>query len=44
MEATNLYGNALAEYLYDSAHDVSAINPASIKSFAQGKLLLTKNR
>ena len=43
MEATNIYGNALAEFLYDQGHDVSVINPARIKGFAHGELLRTKN-
>jgi transposase len=43
MEATNVYGNALAEYLYDHNHKVSVVNPARIKGFAQSELLRTKN-
>lgn len=43
MEATNIYGNALAEFLYDQEFDVSIVNPARIKGFAQGELLRTKN-
>jgi transposase len=42
MEATNIYGNALAEYLYDRGYDVSIVNPARIKGFAQSELLRTK--
>ena len=42
MEATNIYGNALAEFLYDEGFDVSVINPARIKGFAQSELLRTK--
>ena len=42
MEATNIYGNALAEYLYDNGYDVSIVNPARIKGFAQSELLRTK--
>ena len=43
MEATNIYGNALAEYLYDENHNVSVVNPARIKGFAQSEMLRTKN-
>ena len=43
MEATNIYGNALAEYLYDKNHKVSIVNPARIKGFAQSEMLRTKN-
>jgi transposase len=43
MEATNVYGNALAEYLYDQNHKVSVVNPARIKGFAQSEMLRTKN-
>lgn len=43
MEATNVYGNALAEYLYDNNHKVSVVNPARIKGFSQSELLRTKN-
>lgn len=43
MEATNVYGNALAEFLFDHGHGVSVVNPARIKGFAQGELLRTKN-
>ena len=42
MEATNIYGNELAEYLYDAGYDVSVVNPARIKGFAQSELLRTK--
>lgn len=43
MEATNVYGNALAEYLYDQNHKISVVNPARIKGFAQSEMLRTKN-
>lgn len=43
MEATNVYGNALAEFLFDHGYAVSVVNPARIKGFAQGELLRTKN-
>lgn len=42
MEATNNYGHALAEFLFDSGFDVSMVNPARVKGFAQGELLRTK--
>jgi len=42
LEATNNYGHPLAEFLYDRGHDVSLVNPARIKGFAQGELLRTK--
>jgi transposase len=43
MEATNVYGNKLAEFLFDAGYDVSVVNPARIKGFAKGELLRTKN-
>jgi len=42
MEATNIYGNKLAEYLYDLDYEVSIVNPISIKGFAQSELNRTK--
>lgn len=42
MEATNTYGHSLAEFLYDQGFQVSMVNPARIKGFAQGELLRTK--
>ena len=42
LEATNIYGHALAEFLFDSGHSVSMVNPARVKGFAQGELLRTK--
>ena len=42
MEATSTYGEALAEYLFESGHKVSVVNPARIKGFAQGELMRTK--
>lgn len=42
LEATNTYGHLLAEFLYDLGFDVSLVNPARIKGFAQGELLRTK--
>ena len=42
MEATSIYGEALAEFLYEAGHIVSVVNPARIKGFARGELLRTK--
>jgi len=42
MEATGTYGEALAQYLFDAKHQVSVVNPARIKGFAQGELMRTK--
>lgn len=42
MEATNTYGQLLAESLYDAGYDVSVVNPARIKGFARSELLRTK--
>ncbi len=42
LEATNTYGHPLGEFLYDRGFDVSLVNPARIKGFAQGELLRTK--
>jgi transposase len=38
MEATGRYGEALAETLYESGHDVSVVNPARIKKYADSQL------
>jgi transposase len=38
MESTNIYGEALAEYLFDQGYTVSIVNPARIKGFAQSEL------
>lgn len=43
MEATNVYGVSLAEFLYDQGYEVSVVNPARIKGFARSELLRTKN-
>lgn len=43
MEATNIYGNALAEYLFNEHIVISVVNPARIKGFAQSELIRTKN-
>lgn len=42
MEATSSYGETLAEYLFETGHQVSVVNPARIKGFAQGELMRTK--
>ncbi|NWF39896.1 IS110 family transposase [Mariprofundus sp. NF] len=42
MESTGSYGEALAQYLYDAGYQVSIVNPARIKGFAQGELIRTK--
>lgn len=42
MESTNIYGEALAEYLFDNGYVVSIVNPARIKGFAQSELARTK--
>lgn len=42
LEATNVYGHALAEYLFDEGFSVSIVNPARVKGFSQGELLRTK--
>lgn len=42
LEATGTYGEALATYLFDAGHQVSIVNPAIIKAYAQSHLLRTK--
>lgn len=42
LEATNTYGQALAEYLYDAGYTVSVVNPAQIKAFGESQLSRTK--
>ena len=37
LEATGIYGEALAEYLYDSRFVVSVVNPARVKGFSQSE-------
>lgn len=34
LEATNVYSQAVAEYLHDAGHQVSVVNPAQVKAFA----------
>jgi transposase len=38
MEATGVYGQALAEYLSDAGHQVSVVNPAQIASYGKSTL------
>jgi transposase len=42
MEATGSYGEKLAQYLFDNQFNVSVVNPARIKGFAQSKLRRVK--
>lgn len=42
MEATGIYGEALATYLVDHGHTVSIVNPVQIKSFRGAQLNRTK--
>jgi transposase len=42
LEATSIYGEALAEFLYGAGFQVSIVNPARIKGFAKSELLRTK--
>lgn len=42
MELTNIYGEALSEYLHDRGFLVSIVKPARIKGFAQSELIRTK--
>ena len=42
MESTGVYGEELAEYLYDQGFSVSVVNPARIKGFAQSELIRSK--
>ena len=42
MEATGVYGEALATYLFDAGYTVSVVNPAQIKGFAQSELSRNK--
>ena len=43
MEATGIYHFELCEYLQNSAHIVSVVNPLRTKSFSKSLLLRTKN-
>ena len=42
LEATGIYGEALATYLYEAGYEVSVVNPAQIKGFAQSELARNK--
>lgn len=42
LEATGIYGDALAHFLLDAGMRVSVVNPARIKAFAASELLRTK--
>ncbi len=43
MEATGCYSEALAEFLHNSGHFVSVVNPACIRFYAKSKLIRQKN-
>jgi transposase len=43
LEATSIYGHALASYLHTHGHLVSIVNPARIKGYGQSQLRRTKN-
>lgn len=38
MEATGVYGDALAEFLFDAGYDVSVVNPAQISAYSKSQL------
>src|ERR1041385_7456520 len=42
MEATGTYSDALADFLYQAGHQVSVVNPARIKGFAESELRRNK--
>lgn len=42
LEATGVYGDAVAEYLYDAGHTVSIVNPVQIKSYGRSAMVRTK--
>jgi len=42
LEATGMYGDAVATALADAGHTVSIVNPAAVKAFAQSQLRRTK--
>jgi transposase len=42
LESTGQYGDALATVLHDAGYQVSIVNPARIKGFAQSELIRTK--
>lgn len=42
LEATGVYGEAIAEYLVDHEYRVSVVNPAQIKAYGRSALVRTK--
>jgi len=42
LEATGMYGEAVAEFLHVSGHTVSVINPSRIKAFAESQMIRNK--
>ena len=42
LEATGIYGEAVAEFLYEKGHRVSVVNPLRIKGFAKSDLQRNK--
>lgn len=42
LEATGIYGEAIAEFLHDAGYTVSVVNPSQIKAFARSELTRTK--
>ena len=42
LEATSIYGHALAIYLHQAGHSVSIVNPMRIKGYAKSQLSRTK--
>jgi transposase len=42
MEATSIYGNALARFLFEAGHTVSIVNPSRPKAFGRSELSRTK--
>ena len=42
MEATGIYGDELALFLFDAGYPVSVVNPAQIKAFGQSRLSRNK--
>jgi len=42
MEATGIYGHALATFLHENSYPVSMVNPARVKGFAQSEMARNK--
>jgi transposase len=42
LEATGMYGEAVAEFMYAAGHTISVVNPARIKAFADSQLVRNK--